>query len=100
MLQWRYLLLLALFSSELCLILDSQSSGLLASLFPNRVAFQHILFLHQLFVFLSLALSKVVPVIFPQEPDLSDGKVLQPILDRLITIGKATDRERTSRITA
>jgi hypothetical protein len=38
-----------------------QTPSLLQAIFPNRVPYQHILFLHQLFMFLSVALSRVVP---------------------------------------
>ena len=62
------MLLLSLMASELCLITGPRDYGLLGVLFPDRVAFQHVLFLHQLFVFLSVALSRVVPVLFPEEP--------------------------------
>ncbi|KAF8957346.1 hypothetical protein BDZ97DRAFT_1846999 [Flammula alnicola] len=37
------------------------TSSILQVLFPNRVPYQHILFLHQIFMFLSVALSRVVP---------------------------------------
>ena len=40
-------------------------AGLLTFLWPRRVAYQHIRFLHALFVLASFALSNVVPVLFP-----------------------------------
>jgi hypothetical protein len=41
--------------------------------FPHRVVYQHILFLHQLFMFMSVAVSKVAPVLFPPSIDEIDG---------------------------
>ncbi|KDR75519.1 hypothetical protein GALMADRAFT_247963 [Galerina marginata CBS 339.88] len=37
------------------------TTSFLQTIFPNRIPYQHILFLHQLFMFLSVALSRVVP---------------------------------------
>ncbi|KDQ56381.1 hypothetical protein JAAARDRAFT_132411 [Jaapia argillacea MUCL 33604] len=75
---WRYLLFVALLASELSLILNPTPTrasefehaspsltSILSSLFPQRLPYQHILFLHQLFIFLSVALSRVVPVLLP-----------------------------------
>ncbi|KAJ6465049.1 DnaJ-domain-containing protein [Mycena vitilis] len=107
---WRYLLYVALFASELALLLSpsptlTPSSLLLPSatfapgagpshltplhaLFPRRVAYQHILFLHQLFLFLSIALSRVAPQFFPDA-----GKVTDALAGRVLQLVCAADRE-------
>ncbi|TDL23093.1 hypothetical protein BD410DRAFT_859597 [Rickenella mellea] len=108
---WRYLLLASLFASELCLILDPPASRLSSAahdlagpransffttavrfIFPRRVPHQHILLLHQIFVFLSVALSRVVPVLFPQPGKLTDAQ-FAPLVHRLHAIAQATDKE-------
>jgi len=61
---WRYLLYLAALASEFSLILN-YSSTMWSVLFPQQVPHQHVLFLHQIFLFMSVALSKVAPVVFP-----------------------------------
>lgn len=52
--------------------------NLLTFIFPNRVVYQHILFLHQLFLFMSVAVSKVAPVLFPPSIDEIDGTGVDP----------------------
>ncbi|KAF9228456.1 DnaJ-domain-containing protein [Gyrodon lividus] len=81
---WRYLLFISMFALEVYLILSpspsfisasgpsaysfvdqaTPSTTLLDTLFPWRVGYQHILFLHQIFFFVSVALSRVAPVLF------------------------------------
>lgn len=83
---WQYLLFAAVFTFELKFILSPSPSSpsqapplpnllsdltsrnhqtVLALLWPRRVAYQHIRFLHSLFTFLSFALSRVAQVLFP-----------------------------------
>ncbi|KIY46063.1 hypothetical protein FISHEDRAFT_21512, partial [Fistulina hepatica ATCC 64428] len=73
---WRYVLFATLLGAEISLVFSPSPGGpffdnaplwvaALRTLFPRRVIHQHILFLHQLFLFFSVALSKVVPVLFP-----------------------------------
>ncbi|KAH8115275.1 hypothetical protein DFH11DRAFT_96980 [Phellopilus nigrolimitatus] len=92
---WRYILLFGLFASELCLTVGYQSAGILGYIFSDRVGFQHILFLHHLFVFLSIALSRVVPVLFPDLPSIrpEDSRTYAPFLEHLNTLAKAADGE-------
>ncbi|KAL0577688.1 hypothetical protein V5O48_004292 [Marasmius crinis-equi] len=76
---WRYLLYWSFFALELSFILypiPSSSSpvtelslkNLFHVIFPYRVPYQHILFLHRVFMFLSIALSRVAPRLFPDDP--------------------------------
>lgn len=57
--------------------------------FPQRVAFQHILFLHQLFMFLSTALTNVAPYLFPDDSP-SEYDVL---FQKFNALAGAADRE-------
>ena len=95
--QWRYLLLVGLFASELFLAVGYDSIPIFSVLLPHRVPFQHIRFLHQMFMFLSVALSRVIPVLFPEPSSINsaDPRTYTPYLDRLVLLGKAADRERT-----
>lgn len=59
------------------------------TILPSQVVYQHIQFLHQLFVFLSVALSRVAPLLFPQ----NDPRVDVILLDRVNTLLAHADRE-------
>ncbi|CAK5266076.1 unnamed protein product [Mycena citricolor] len=103
---WRYLLCFSLFVSELSLIVSPSPSlvpsGLLLGdptegpsnrtllhlLFPRRVAYQHILFLHQLFLFMSIALSRVAPQFLPDP-----NKVTEAMTHRLLHLVTNVDCE-------
>ncbi|KAJ7935295.1 DnaJ-domain-containing protein [Mycena leptocephala] len=103
---WRYLLYFSLLASELSLLLSPSPSlspsGLLLGnpadspthrtilhmIFPRRVAYQHILFLHQLFLFMSIALSRVAPQFFPDAT-----KITEAMTHRLLQLVSAADRE-------
>ncbi|KAF8627968.1 hypothetical protein AX15_004162 [Amanita polypyramis BW_CC] len=58
-------------------------------LLPSQVTHQHIQFLHQLFISLSVALSRVAPQLFPQ----GDPRVEVILLDRINTLLTHADRE-------
>jgi hypothetical protein len=66
------------------------------ALFPERITHQHILFLHQLFLFLSIALSRVVPVLIsafsPAPKNLSPQEHRQ-LAERLTGLSMIADRE-------
>ncbi|KAF8917354.1 hypothetical protein CPB85DRAFT_1431282 [Mucidula mucida] len=66
--------------------LPDTSTAFLNSLFPRRVAYQHVLFLHQLFIFLSMALSRVAPTLFLPPP---------PPPDKVTTLSQIANREAT-----
>ena len=55
------------------------SFSVLQVIWPNRVPYQHILFLHQLFIFLSVGLTRVVPqFISLLSKDGTDSRQLEP----------------------
>ncbi|KAF7325665.1 J domain-containing protein [Mycena kentingensis (nom. inval.)] len=105
---WRYLLYFTLFAFELSFLVAPSPtlspSGLLIGapgaegqstrrtilhvLFPQRVAYQHILFLHQLCLFMSIALTRVAPQFFPDP-----AKITEAMSHRLLQIASAVDRE-------
>ncbi|KAG1739109.1 DnaJ-domain-containing protein [Suillus paluster] len=108
---WRYLLFICLFASELYLLLAPSPSALSPSpfidaapshatildvLFPKRVVYQHVLLLHQIFFFLSVALSRVAPVLFPSlmrgDPAV-DQQIVRALAERLGALAKTTERE-------
>jgi hypothetical protein len=105
-LQWRNLLLCTLFFLEFSLIVNSPSGGALGSysffplstLFRKRVPYQHTLFLHQLYMSLSIAISRVIPVLLPatresaRVSDLSINAV-KPMIDKLAVLATVADRE-------
>ncbi|KAG2137300.1 DnaJ-domain-containing protein [Suillus cothurnatus] len=108
---WRYLLFLSLFASELYLLLAPSPSTLSPSpfvdattshatildvVFPKRTVYQHVLLLHQVFFFLSVALSRVAPVLFPslmRGDPIMDQQIVRAMAERLGALAKTTERE-------
>lgn len=108
---WRYLLFLCLFASELYLLLAPSPSALSPSpfidaaashatildvAFPKRIVYQHVLLLHQVFFFLSVALSRVAPVLFPslmRGDPIVDQQIVRAMAERLGALAKTTERE-------
>ena len=66
----------------------SNHGTFLHTIFPHRVTFQHVKFLHQVFMFLSIALNRVAPKIFPGEPKVPAG-----VIDRIRNLAALADRE-------
>jgi hypothetical protein len=109
--KWRYLLFLSLFASELYLLLAPSPSTLSPSpfvdattshatildvVFPKRTVYQHVLLLHQVFFFLSVALSRVAPVLFPslmRGDPIMDQQIVRAMAERLGALAKTTERE-------
>jgi len=102
---WRYTLFFGHFASELSLLFspspsspEYQGYSILSLFFPTRLAFQHIRLLHQVFMFFSIAVSRVAPVLFPDavddmtSPVLAQGAVA--ILEKVLNV----DRELHSMI--
>ena len=74
------------------------SVAVLQTIWPNRVPYQHILFLHQLFIFLSVGLTRVVPqFISLLSKDGTDSRQLEPferaIWERIYGTIAMADRE-------
>ncbi|KAK2463039.1 hypothetical protein APHAL10511_004694 [Amanita phalloides] len=59
------------------------------TILPSHVVYQHIQFLHQVFILLSVALSRVAPQFFPQP----DPRVEVILLDQVNALLAHTDRE-------
>ncbi|EPT00397.1 hypothetical protein FOMPIDRAFT_1146538, partial [Fomitopsis schrenkii] len=115
---WRYLLFAAMFAYELKYILgpsppsspesltsvflsepgSTTHAGFLAVLWPRRVAWQHVRFLHSLFVFSSAALSQVAPVLFPSSHEDFISPRVQALLHRIAFIATAVDRDVAQQI--
>ncbi|EJD51327.1 chaperone J-domain-containing protein [Auricularia subglabra TFB-10046 SS5] len=77
---WRYMLFFGLLISELALVLAPSfgaTSGVLGTLFPHRVPYQHVLYLHQLFLSVSIAISRIVPALAP-DIDPSGSSAMPP----------------------
>ena len=117
--QWRYVLFASLFAYELVFLLSPSptppSSTTLSSflfsdpsspshnsvlglLWPNRVAYQHIRFLHSLFMMCSVAVSRVAPVLFSSPAQMLNTNQLMLELSKLNGLAQAADAEGSSRI--
>ncbi|KAF9243188.1 DnaJ-domain-containing protein [Melanogaster broomeanus] len=66
------------------------------TLFPRRVVYQHVLFLHQIFFFMSVGLSRVAPVLFAGlmrvDGEVEEGAV-RAMGERIGELAKGVDRE-------
>ena len=111
--QWRYLLFFTLLASEVYLVLSPSSfemypnkyvfvdtlpptTTFLHFLFPERTVYEHVLFLRQIFIFLSVAMSRVLPVLFPflAYDELGmDFHMAKNLCERLVKITKDVDKE-------
>jgi len=95
--QWKYILFVAMAALELQLIQTTHTRTLLTTLFPNRLPFQHILFLHQLFISTSIAITRVGPVIFPGLATSKAGKDnmewIRPVTERLVVLAQMAEKE-------
>jgi len=90
---WRYTLFLISLLTEFTLVVN-QVPPLWSLLFPEHVQYQHILFLHQLSIFFSVALSRVAPVVFPKPIDQDwDVRNWRTLLEQNDKIAKALDSE-------
>lgn len=82
---------------ELQLIQAPHTQILITSLFPNRLPFQHILFLHQLFISTSIAITRVGPVIFPGLATSRAGRDnlewIRPVTEQLVVLAQTAEKE-------
>jgi len=110
---WRNLLLCTLFFLEFFLIVNSPSGDALgnysffplSTLFRKRVPYQHTLFLHQLYMSVSIAISRVIPVLLPatrESVHTSDVAMsaVKPIVDKLAFLATMADREVSRMLSA
>ncbi|CAL1711494.1 unnamed protein product [Somion occarium] len=126
---WRYLLFAFMFVYELLFLLspspsppsstaasslssissflfsDSSSrsatkNSILSLLWPNRVAYQHVRFLHSLSILLSVAFSRVAPVLFPSQlgGEYVDPKVLKSELGKVFATSQIVLAEATKMV--
>lgn len=109
--SWRYLLFIVVLALELYLLLAPPShpvepspfvdhihenGTILDHLFPHRVVYQHVRLLHQVFLFVSVALSRVAPVLFPSLVHSNaavDQQMVKVVADRLGMLAQSTERE-------
>ncbi|KAI0664003.1 hypothetical protein C8Q70DRAFT_905118 [Cubamyces menziesii] len=111
---WRYIMLAFTAIYELLFILNSTPgpasnssissvlftdpatgvhSGFLTFFWPQRVAYQHILFLHSIWVLGCFALSNVVPIVFPApSPELQEMLILNEA-KQIATLSQMLSRE-------
>jgi len=90
---WRYLLLVGLAALELLFVTRAERPWLLSLLFPRRVTYQHVLFVHQVYISTSIALSRVFPVLFAPDPIQSnDPRTLQAVIDNIASFVNVTDQ--------
>ncbi|CCM05212.1 uncharacterized protein FIBRA_07422 [Fibroporia radiculosa] len=117
---WRYLLFAAVFAYELKLILSpststtsislpslflttsgsSNNSSIFGWLWPEKVAYQHVRFLHSLFTSLSIALSRVAPVLYPPQDDSTDLRRLHGVLEQIRMLAGLLNRDVHTQIQA
>lgn len=86
-----------MFAAEGILLLKQTSilSEFFYLVLPHRATFQHIEFLHSLFMSFSIAQNQVGPVLFPPEPEEEPAKQtnLRPLIDRLALLTNALSQD-------
>mgnify|MGYP006877423911 CR=1 FL=1 len=71
-------------------------TSFLTYLWPQRVAYQHILFLHNLWVLGCFALSNIVPIVFPApSPEMQEMLILNEA-KQIATLSQMLSRESES----
>ncbi|GAA5835409.1 hypothetical protein JCM3766R1_004778 [Sporobolomyces carnicolor] len=110
---WRYLVLLLSAALEFHFLLRSSPSPTFSFMFPNRLTYEHIALLRQLFISVSMAMSQLSPLLFPvplvsqsfdsarmQEQALTlalqDAKQLKPLLSQLAQLTTVAEVEARS----
>lgn len=100
--KWRNLLLCTLFFIELSLILNTSSDifEFLPGFFPlywfhKRVSYQYTSFMHQLYMSLSIAIARVIPILLPAPAGISAEALAmtKPLIDKLALLAMTTDQE-------
>ncbi|KAJ2931472.1 hypothetical protein H1R20_g5557, partial [Candolleomyces eurysporus] len=100
---WRWILFFMLLVAEVALIttpspsLSNRHITILHKIFPQRVVYQHILFLHQLFMFLNVALLRVTPYLIPVD-EFADPGLELALLDRTTALVNMADREASKMV--
>ncbi|OCH83947.1 DnaJ-domain-containing protein [Obba rivulosa] len=108
---WRYFIYLLILAFELIFILGPSQTAhttvhvspllfyeslsppytrFFATLWPRRVAWQHVRFLHNLFLFSTAAVTRLAPALMPQ---VLDAKQLCAEIDHLNALARAIDHE-------
>ncbi|KAF8589470.1 hypothetical protein K439DRAFT_1612698 [Ramaria rubella] len=102
---WRNLLLCTLFFLEFSLIVNSSPDNAgnysffpFSIAFRHRVPYQHTLFLHQLYMSLSIAISRVIPILLPESSKSSRAvdhtmSAVKPIIEKLAFLATTADHE-------
>ncbi|KAI5480069.1 protein of heat shock protein DnaJ family [Pseudohyphozyma bogoriensis] len=105
---WRYFTLATTLAAEFSLVLSSAPSPLLSLIIPNRLTFEHVQVLRQLFISSSMAFSQLVPLLFPNDPSSStpaehaahlamqDAESLRPLIQRLAEVSALVEKETES----
>ncbi|KAH8826968.1 hypothetical protein DL96DRAFT_1710124 [Flagelloscypha sp. PMI_526] len=93
---WRYTLYFACFATELSLIVNpspspTSSNSIFQIFLPSRVQYQHIQYLHQILVFLNVALGRVAPRLFPDDLVSQDIAALQSLRTLIIAASSEVD---------
>jgi hypothetical protein len=74
--------------------LQSPISKLLATIFPHRATYQHVLFMHQIYVTSTVGLTRVFPVLFaPSIMETTDLVAIRGISERIAEVVKAMDAQ-------
>ncbi|GAA5922530.1 J domain-containing protein [Sporobolomyces koalae] len=102
---WRYLVLGLCVSLEFHFLFRPAPSATFSFLFPNRLTFEHIILLRQLFISISMAMSQLSPILFPLPVSaesseaqalqlaLEDAERLKPLLSRIAQLQAAAEIE-------
>ncbi|KAG0245036.1 hypothetical protein BGW41_004293 [Actinomortierella wolfii] len=77
---WRFLTLLGMAALELAMVVRSEPIRALSWIFPNRVTFEQLTILHQIYVSVFIAISQIGPIIMPSRTNRMDE--IKDLVDR------------------
>ncbi|KAK3810411.1 MAG: hypothetical protein JOS17DRAFT_764214 [Linnemannia elongata] len=87
---WRFVVLFSMAALELIMVTRPEPLWILSWIMPNRVTFEQVIILHQIFVSSFIAISQIGPILVPsKEQEKSNTKELIDRLELLTAISNA-----------
>ncbi|KAF9121813.1 hypothetical protein BGW39_010235 [Mortierella sp. 14UC] len=87
---WRFVVLFSMAALELIMVTRPEPLWVLSWIMPNRVTFEQVIILHQIFVSSFIAISQIGPILVPsKEQEKSNTKELIDRLELLTAISNA-----------
>ncbi|KAF9979104.1 hypothetical protein BGZ73_006341 [Actinomortierella ambigua] len=88
---WRFLALLGMAALELAMVVRSEPLWALSWIFPNRVTFEQVAILHQIYIAMFIAIAQIGPILMPSPPSRMDA--IKALVDRNETLTAIINQE-------